>query len=85
MFVNGEVDELLKLVVDKGATDLHLKVPSPPVFRIDGALIPQEDWPSLAAKDIEVIFEQITTQEQRIVFSNHSKNKKSAFNIIFTK
>jgi len=69
MFVNGEVDEFLKLVVDKGATDLHLKVPSPPVFRIDGALIPQEDWPPLTAKDIEVIFEQITTQEQRIVFS----------------
>jgi len=69
MFVNGEVDELLKLVVDKGATDLHLKVPSPPVFRIDGALIPQEDWPLLTAKDIEVIFEQITTQEQRTVFS----------------
>jgi len=67
-----EVDgflELLKLVVDKGATDLHLKVPSPPVLRIDGVLIPQEDLPPLTAKDIEVIFEQITTQEQRAAFS----------------
>ena len=61
--------ELLKLVVEKGATDLHLKVPSPPVLRIDGALIPQEDSPPLTAKDIEAIFEQITTQEQRITFS----------------
>ena len=61
--------ELLKLVVEKGATDLHLKVPSPPVLRIDGALIPQEDLPPLTAKDIEAIFEQITTQEQRIAFS----------------
>jgi len=61
--------ELLKLVVEKGATDLHLKVPSPPVLRIDGALIPQEDSPPLTAKDIEAIFEQITTQEQRIAFS----------------
>jgi len=64
-----QADELLKLVVDKGATDLHLKVPSPPVLRIDGALIPQEDLPPLTAKDIEAIFEQITTEEQRIAFS----------------
>ena len=61
--------DLLKLVVDKGATDLHLKVPSPPVLRIDGALIPQEDSPPLTAKDIEAIFEQITTPEQRIDFN----------------
>ena len=40
-----QADKLLKLVVEKGATDLHLKVPSPPALRIDGALIPQEDLP----------------------------------------
>ena len=42
-----QIDELLELTVDKGATDLHLKVPSPPVLRIDGVLTPQEDWPAL--------------------------------------
>jgi len=42
-----QVDEFLKLVVYKGATDLHLMVPSPPMLRIDGVLVPQEDWPSL--------------------------------------
>ena len=40
-----EMDELLKLMVNKGASDLHLTVPSPPVLRIDGALIPQKDLP----------------------------------------
>ena len=68
MFVNGEVDELLKLMVDKGASDLHLTVPSPPVLRIDGVLMPQEDLPSLIAKDIEVAFEKISTKEQRVAF-----------------
>jgi len=63
-----QTDELLKLVLDKGATDLHLTVPSPPVLRIDGVLIPQEDLPPLTAKDIEFVFEQVATQEQRIVF-----------------
>jgi len=63
-----QIDELLKLVVDKGATDLHLKVPSPPVLRIDGMLIPQEDLPPLTVKDIEFVFEQVTIQEQRDAF-----------------
>ncbi len=63
-----QIDELLKLVVDKGATDLHLKVPSPPVLRIDGMLILQEDLPSLTVEDIEFVFEQVTIQEQRDAF-----------------
>ncbi len=45
-----EVNELLKLMVNKGASDLHLTVPSPPVLRIDGVLIPQEDLRPLTAK-----------------------------------
>ncbi len=63
-----EIDKLLKLVVDKGASDLHLKVPNPPVLRINGELMPQEDLPPLAPKDIEWVFEQITTQEQKVAF-----------------
>jgi twitching motility protein PilT len=63
-----QIDELLKQMVDRGASDLHLKVPSPPVFRIDGLLIPQEDLPPLASEDIEGLFGQISTQQQRGVF-----------------
>jgi twitching motility protein PilT len=63
-----EINELLKLMVDKKASDMHLRVPSPPVLRIDGMLIPQDDLPPLAAKDIEMAFERITTPEQRSVF-----------------
>jgi len=63
-----QIDELLKLTVDKGATDLHLKVPSPPVLRIDGMLTLQEDLPSLTVEDIEFVFEQVTIQEQRDAF-----------------
>jgi twitching motility protein PilT len=63
-----QIDELLKLMVNKGASDLHLTVPSPPVLRIDGTLIPQEDLPPLTAKDVELALEQVATQEQRSVF-----------------
>jgi twitching motility protein PilT len=60
--------EILELAVDKEATDLHVKVPRPPVLRIDNELVPQEEWPPFEAKDIEAIFEEITTEEQREAF-----------------
>ncbi len=63
-----EVSELLKLMVNKGASDMHLRVSSPPVFRIDGGLVPQEDLSPLAAKDVEMAFERVTTPEQRSTF-----------------
>jgi len=62
------IAELLKLTIDKKASDLHLRVPSPPVLRIDGALAPQEDLPPVTAQDIEMIFQYITTPEQRNTF-----------------
>lgn len=63
-----EVNELLKLMVNKGASDLHLTVPSPPVLRIDGALMPQMDLPPMTARDIELALEQVATEEQKAVF-----------------
>ena len=63
-----QVDEYLKLMVDKGASDLHLKVPSPPVLRIDGVLMPQEDMPPVTPKDMEIVFEHVATQSQRETF-----------------
>jgi len=63
--------DLLKLVVDKGATDLHLKAPSPPMLRVGGVLMPQEDLPSLTPEHTEVVFKQITTQEQRNTFDKN--------------
>lgn len=63
-----EVSELLKLMVDKKASDMHLRVPSPPVLRIDGILIPQDDLPPLDSKDVEMAFERIANPSQRSVF-----------------
>ncbi len=60
-----EMDQLLKLVITKGASDLHLRVNSAPVLRIDGKLIPQSDFPLLTSDAVKELFEQITTEEQR--------------------
>jgi twitching motility protein PilT len=64
-----KIDQLLRLTIDKRASDLHLKVGSPPVLRIDGELMPQDDLPPLTTEDTESILAQVTTKEQRNTFT----------------
>ncbi len=48
--VNVQIETLLKLMVQKGASDLHISVFSPPQLRIDEQLVPTE-FAVLAAED----------------------------------
>ena len=68
-----QIDELLKSMVNKAASDLHLTMTSPPVFRIDGELIAQEDLPPMTARDTELVLEQIATPDQRSAFDEESE------------
>jgi twitching motility protein PilT len=63
-----EIDDLLRRVVATNASDLHLRVPSPPVLRIDGDLKIQEDLPPVNAQDAEGVLEQIVTSDQKSAF-----------------
>lgn len=63
-----QIEELLKIMVDKGASDMHIKMPMPPVFRIDGDLIAQDDLPKLTVEYLDSLYEQITSNEQRNSF-----------------
>jgi twitching motility protein PilT len=63
-----ELDKLLKLVLEKNASDLHLDVNSPPVLRINGILHSQDEIPPLTRQDVQTIFERVTTMEQRDLF-----------------
>jgi len=65
-----DIQELLRLVVEKGASDLHLRVPSPPVLRIDGLLGPLEDLPGVTPQYVKECLEQLTTEKQREAFYN---------------
>ncbi|HAE38394.1 MAG TPA: hypothetical protein DCG57_07120, partial [Candidatus Riflebacteria bacterium] len=44
------IDDLLRLIVDKQGSDLHLTVGSPPMLRLQGKLWPT-DLPVLTAKE----------------------------------
>jgi len=64
------IDDLLRMTVVKGASDLHLKVGGAPVLRINGELIPQDEMPEITAEDMKQVFEEITTNEQRSSFAS---------------
>lgn len=61
------IDDLLKLVVEKGGSDLHLTVNSPPMIRIHGKLWPT-DLPPLQPKDTRRLLYQILSNDQREKF-----------------
>ena len=46
-----ELDRLLKVMTDKGASDLHLKPTRPPLLRISGKLMPI-DLPPITPDDL---------------------------------
>src|SRR5688500_8117285 len=54
-----KLDELLGRVVERGGSDLHLKVASPPMARIDGDLIPIDDR-AVTENDLEAILVKLT-------------------------
>ena len=60
------MNDLLELMVDQGASDLHLQVKQPPTLRMSGGLVPVEGEP-LTAQDTEDLMKAITSlsnQEQ---------------------
>lgn len=62
-----ELDPLLKLMTDKGASDLHLKPTRPPLLRIAGRLMPVEA-PPLTPDDIGEMILRILTPQQKSRF-----------------
>jgi twitching motility protein PilT len=62
------IDELLRLAVARGASDLHITVPYPPSLRVNAVIVPIDDTPPIMPDDAKRIFESITTEAQRQTF-----------------
>jgi len=62
--------DILKEAVSLKASDVHLKTPGPPVFRIDGQLRYMDEMPALTAEYIEELYEEVTTEFQRDRFEH---------------
>jgi twitching motility protein PilT len=58
------IDDLLKMIVDRSGSDLHLTVDSPPMLRLQGKLWPT-DLPPLTPKEIRRLVYNFLTNDQR--------------------
>src|ERR1700693_3113114 len=67
-----DVNELLRYAVERGASDLHLKVGSVPFIRVDGLLEPTRFEP-LAAADTEGFTDILMTEHKREAFGMTSE------------
>ncbi len=59
------IPELLEVVVDRGASDLHLTTGSPPAIRLNGVLHRLEDYANLEPDQLQRMIYSILTQRQR--------------------
>jgi twitching motility protein PilT len=66
------IEELLTMLLERKASDLHIKAGSPPVMRIDGELVPVEETP-LTPEDTKDIAASIMTDKQIRRFSEHNE------------
>ncbi|MCB1217112.1 PilT/PilU family type 4a pilus ATPase [bacterium] len=57
------IDELLRIVIKKGASDLHLGAGRPPFLRLDGDLMPA-DWDILDEDEMERFAKQLLTPKR---------------------
>jgi twitching motility protein PilT len=62
------IKEILKTAIEKDASDIHLKVGSPPVFRIHRELNAEKSFPVLEAVEILDYFKEIASEEQKKTF-----------------
>jgi twitching motility protein PilT len=67
-----DVNELLRYAVERGASDLHLKVNNVPFIRVDGALEPTR-FDVLTAEDTEAFTRVLMTEKKQSAFGTTSE------------
>ena len=60
-----DIDACLRHLVQAGGSDLHLKVPSPPLIRLDGELVPVPGTEPLTPQDTEhAVFQMLQDKDK---------------------
>ncbi|MCW3047521.1 MAG: type pilus twitching motility protein PilT [Solirubrobacterales bacterium] len=64
-----EIHDALRHLVEAGGSDLHLKVPAPPMMRVDGAMRPFDGAERLSQEDTEgAVLAMLTDERKRTEF-----------------
>lgn len=60
-----ELNDILKSALEKKASDVHIKAGLPPIFRIHGKLVPQQEMKKLTPEDVQRMLFGIMTPVQK--------------------
>jgi twitching motility protein PilT len=71
----------LHRLVDVGGSDLHLKVPSPPVMRIDGAMCPVEGAAPLTREDTDGAVREMLDDPKKLEEFTHESEVDFSYSI----
>jgi twitching motility protein PilT len=63
-----KLDPILRLAIELNATDIHVQVGLPPMFRVRGKLVAHQSEP-LSAEQCEALVFSIMSQDQKKTFS----------------
>src|SRR5260370_236641 len=61
------LQQLLKVMIDKGASDMHITTGAPPLLRVDGSVLPLS-LPALGPIETKHLCYSILTEDQKIAF-----------------
>ncbi len=65
--------DMLKLVIEQQASDLHLVAGAQPTLRVDGELAPIAQTPTLTAEQCRILIEPLLTREQAEYIELHKE------------
>ncbi len=66
-----DLNEILTIAIKGNASDIHLKAGLPPLFRVDGALVPLKNSERLAPEKLKEIVDKLMTPGQKAHFEEH--------------
>jgi twitching motility protein PilT len=63
-----QLEKMLKLMVERRASDLHITVNSHPMIRVDEGLVPLEEFPLMSSEDTKALAFSLLLPEQKAMF-----------------
>src|SRR5260370_10672339 len=76
MTQSGEIKvnlhQLLRTMIEKGASDMHITTGTPPLLRIDGSIVPLK-LPPLGPVETKQLCFSVLTEEQRATFEKNNE------------
>lgn len=64
----ASIDELLKLLVEEGGSDLHVSAGALPYVRVDGSMIPLSNFKELNGQEVQGLVFEILSERQKKIF-----------------